>query len=60
MNVQEEMQVLIQSAQFLTDEYMTEKILNLLGDADKVEEILNERASQDFDRIILEDEGESE
>lgn len=58
VNITEEMQVLIQSAQFLTDDYMTEKILNLLGDADKVEQILIDRQAQDFDRIVLEDENE--
>lgn len=56
VNVQEEVQVLIQSAQYLTDDYMTEKILGLLGDGDKAEEILLERDEQDLNRINLEDE----
>lgn len=41
VNVEEEISVITQAAMYLTPDYCTEKILTLLGDGDKVEEILN-------------------
>lgn len=40
INTQEEIQTLLQAAQYLDDDYVTRKILTLLGDADKAEEVL--------------------
>lgn len=40
VNVQENVQVLLQSAEYLSSEYLTEKILTLLGDGDKANEII--------------------
>ena len=41
VNVNESVGTVLQAAQVLDDEYVTEKILNLLGDGDKAEEILS-------------------
>lgn len=40
VNGQEELQMVLQSAQFLEQEYVVKKILNLLGDGDQAEEVL--------------------
>lgn len=40
INVQEEVSTVLQAAQYLDDEYVTRKILTLLGDADKADEVL--------------------
>lgn len=42
VNKSEEIGLVLQSAMFLTPEYCTEKIMTLLGDADQVEDVLNE------------------
>lgn len=42
VNVEEEIQIILQAAAVLPSEYITEKILNLLGDADKSEEIIKQ------------------
>lgn len=41
VNVQEEIDTIIESAQYLNDEYVAKKIVTLLGDGDKVEEVLS-------------------
>ena len=41
VNTQEEIETVIASAQYLNDEYVAKKILELLGDADKTEEVLS-------------------
>lgn len=41
VNTQEEIETVITSAQYLNDEYVAKKILELLGDADKTEEVLS-------------------
>lgn len=40
INVQEEVNVLMAAAQYLDDEYVTRKVLTILGDADKADEVL--------------------
>ena len=42
VNKSEEIGLVLQSAMFLTPEYCTTKILTLLGDADQVDDVLNE------------------
>ena len=56
VNASENIQVIIQSAQYLSDDYVTEKILALLGDGDRSEEILKEMDSENLDRFGGEDE----
>lgn len=51
VNVQEEIQTILQAAQYLGTEYVTKKILTMLGDGDKAEEVLaqvNEEAMARF------------
>ena len=60
VNSQEEMGMILQAAQFLDQEYVTEKILTLLGDGDKVEEVLDRMAQNELMRgEALFAEGES-
>ena len=40
VNNQEELQLVVQSAQYLDEEYITRKVLNLLGDGDQAEEVI--------------------
>lgn len=40
VNTQEEIETIIQSAEYLSDEYVADKILTLLGDADKKETVI--------------------
>lgn len=41
VNVREEIETVIESAQFLNDEYIAKKIVTLLGDGDKIDEVLS-------------------
>lgn len=60
VNTQEEITVLIQSAQYLDQQYVTEKILNLLGDGDQLEEVLKRMDEEDIDRFNSNDQDEEE
>ena len=51
VNATENIQVILQGAQYLSQDYVTEKILTLLGDGDKAEEILKEIDKEDIDRF---------
>ena len=53
VNKQEEVQVLVQAAQFLSPEYVTRKILSLFGDADKADEILAQMERSEMERMAL-------
>lgn len=55
VNQQEMIQVLAQSAQYLSGDYITEKILTLLGDGDRIDEILRDIDGEDIDRFGGED-----
>lgn len=50
VNVQEEVQTVLSAATALDSDYVTEKILTLLGDGDKVEEILRNMDADDMNR----------
>ena len=41
---------LLQAAEYLDDEYVTTKILTLLGDADKAQEVLKRKDAEAADR----------
>lgn len=60
VNVQENIQVLLQAAQFLPQEYVTSKILETLGDADKIEEMLAMMNEENLTRLANIDEGEED
>lgn len=53
VNAQEQVQTLLQAATHLPDEYVTRKILEILGDADKVEEILEEMLKDEINRAAM-------
>lgn len=55
VNTQEEISTVLQAAQYLDDEYVTRKILTLLGDADKADEILKNMEGQALDRFTGEE-----
>lgn len=55
VNTTEEISVLLQAAQYLDDEYVTRKILTLLGDADKADEIIANMDEYDYKRIAGEE-----
>lgn len=53
INVSEMIQILLQSATALTDEYVTTKILELLGDGDKAEYIINQKVADELSRYNI-------
>ena len=50
VNRKEEIETLLTSGEYLDSEYITEKVLTLLGDGDKVEEILQRKGAEEIDR----------
>ena len=51
INVSEMIQILLQSATALTDEYVTTKILELLGDGDKADYIINQKVAEELQKV---------
>lgn len=51
VNTQEEIQLVIQSAAYLSEDYVTRKILELLGDGDKADEIMNQLEGDALNRL---------
>jgi hypothetical protein len=49
-NQSELLEMVLQCAEYLDDEYITEKILTLLGDADKAKEVKERKAAEDAER----------
>lgn len=56
VNTQEEIQTLLLAANYLSSDYVTTKILTLLGDKDKVEEVLNQMSADEIERLGNDDE----
>lgn len=52
VNVSEDVSTVIQAASFLDEEYVTRKILELMGDGDKADEILKRKEAEDLDRMV--------
>ncbi len=50
VNSSELMTNILASAQYLSEEYITEKLLNILGDGDRIEEVLAQKDAEDFER----------
>lgn len=50
VNKAEEVSLILQASQFLTQEYVTEKLLTIFGDADKVEDILKQQEADELER----------
>lgn len=55
VNVQEEVQTVLQAAPYLSEDYITQKVLTLLGDGDKAEEMIKQRDADAVDRIKTDD-----
>jgi hypothetical protein len=51
VNRKEEIETLLTSGEYLDSEYITKKILTLLGDGDKVEEILRRKGAEEINRF---------
>ena len=51
VNKTEDITTIVNSALYLDDEYVTEKIMTLLGDKDKVDEMLANKAAEDVQRM---------
>ena len=49
-NQSETLEIVLQAAEYLDDEYVTTKILTLLGDADKAQEVLKRKDAEAADR----------
>lgn len=60
VNQAEEIQNLVTAAEFLDSQYLTEKILTLMGDADKIDEVLQRMTEQEVDRGFVTPEPEPE
>lgn len=58
VNVTEEIQTVISAAQFTDSEYTTRKILTLLGDGDKADDILGNMEAEEANRYGLLEESE--
>jgi len=54
VNVQEEVQTVIQAASYLSEDYITQKVLTIFGDGDKAEEMIAQREADGIDRITPE------
>ena len=54
INVQEEVQTVISAGTYLESGYVTEKILNLLGDGDKAEEMIKELDANEIKPLQME------
>lgn len=51
VNKTEEITTLVNSALYLDDQYVTERIMTTLGDKDKIEDVLDRRAGADMARL---------
>lgn len=61
VNRSEEIQVILQAAQFLPEQYITKKILTILGDADAFEEVEKMMMMDELERQrLMEEEAEEE
>lgn len=55
INTSEEINAVLSAAQYLSEEYITEKVLTLLGDGDKAEDMINkinEENMEKFDNLL--------
>ena len=53
VNVDSDINTILTAAPYLTDEYVTEKILTLLGDADMIDTVLQQKAREQANRFTL-------
>lgn len=61
INKQEEIQSIVLAAQYLDDDYITSKILTILGDIDQFEDIQHRKQNNETNRFgLIDDEDETE
>ena len=60
INKQEEVSVVLQAGEYLPQDYMTRKILTILGDGDKADSILEEMEGDEMSRIDMEEPEEDD
>lgn len=63
VNKQEEANIVLQSAVYMPEEFVTQKLLTIMGDADAYDEIQRQKDAEDMDRLPMtgsEPEGEGE
>ena len=53
-NKSEEIDAVLKSAEYLSEEYVTEKLLTILGDIDRVGEVLRQKAEENMSRFVEE------
>ena len=58
INTQEEIATVLQASQYLSEDYVTRKVLTLLGDADKADEIMKAMDEESMERFGTDTEGE--
>ena len=51
VNVSDEIQSIISGSDYLSSDYITKRILTLLGDADKIQEVLNDMTTEETERF---------
>lgn len=60
INKQEEVSVVLQAGEYLPSDYMTRKLLTILGDGDKADDIIEEMQSEEMSRIDMGEPEEGE
>lgn len=53
INEEEEISMVLSAAQFLTSEYVTKKVLTVLGDADQIESVLENMAAEEQKQAMI-------
>ena len=56
VNKAEEINSVLAGAQYLTEDYVTRKIMTILGDGDQVEDVIKERIAEDLDMDFEEEQ----
>jgi hypothetical protein len=54
-NVKEDIEAVISCADYLSEEYVTKKLLTILGDIDMLDDIVNQRANDGMSRMTGEE-----
>ena len=53
LNRSEQVQTLLSAAEYLTEDYITQKVLRILGDGDLYNEIVKQREAEESERLDL-------
>lgn len=60
INSQEETEVVLLGAQYYDEEYITKKLLTILGDSDQYDEVMKRKADESMSREVYVEEAEAE